>query len=63
MDYTPDGIAKHQCDIAVSQLYLIDKKLQKISRNVSVLTALAIGLAIYTHKDKLKELKIFRKGE
>lgn len=57
MDYTPEGIAQRQNDIAVSQLYLIDKKLQKISRNVGILTFAAVIALIFKHKDKIKDLK------
>lgn len=62
MNYTPEGISQYQYDIAVSYLHLIDKKLKKIGRNISILTILGIGLAVYNHKDKLKKLKNM-KGE
>lgn len=61
-DYTPEGVHHYQTELGVSYLHLIDKKLQKINRNVRILTILGIAVLIFKNKDKIKELKSM-KGE
>lgn len=61
-DYTEDGFRARQADLTVAYLNLIDNKLAKINRKLTVITLLALGTVIYEHKHILKELKNM-KGE
>lgn len=61
-DYTPEGLASRQGDIAVSYLYLIDKKLAKINRKLTIITMFTVGAVLIKNKNVLKELKNM-KGE
>jgi hypothetical protein len=66
MDYSDayyGNIKNRQMDIAVSQLYLIDNKLKKISRNVTILTLIAVGTVILKNADRIKETIKTMKGE
>ena len=57
-DYTAEGLKKRQYDAAVSQLHSISKSLKKISRSLTLITLITVGITAY----KLKELK-YVKGE
>lgn len=61
-DYTSSGLVVSQMDMANSYLYLIDKKLKKINRNLRIIAFVAITTSLYKHKDKIKEL-IKMKGD
>ena len=61
-DYTPEGVVYNQREIAISYLYLMDKKLSKINRKLAILTAVGIAVMLIKHKDDIKALK-YTKGE
>lgn len=61
-DYTQEGLMARQADLMVAYLNLVDTKLAKINRKLTIITLLAIGTAIYKNKDVLMELKNM-KGE
>lgn len=49
MDYTPEGIKAHQLELTVAYLNLIDKKLNKANRCLTVLTLTSVaGLYLIT---------------
>ena len=60
-DYTPEGFRARQADLTVAYLNLIDSKLAKINRKLTIITMLAIGVAVYKNKDvitaELKKMK------
>ena len=55
-DYTSTGLVVSQMDMANSYLYLIDKKLKKINRNLRFVAILGVTVSLFKHKDKIKEL-------
>ena len=61
-DYTQEGLMARQADLTVAYLNLIDTKLAKINRKLSLITILAVGMVVYKNKDVLMELKNM-KGE
>lgn len=61
-DYTQEGLMARQADLTVAYLNLIDTKLAKINRKLTIITLLAIGTILYKNKDVLMELKNM-KGE
>lgn len=69
-DYTQEGLMARQADLTVAYLNLIDTKLAKINRKLTIITLLAIGTALYknrrlmrdSYNDVLMELKNM-KGE
>lgn len=61
-DYTEDGLRARQADLTVAYLNLIDTKLAKINRRLTMLTAIAVGVILYKNKETLKSLKNL-KGE
>lgn len=56
MKYTPEAIQECQYDAAVRQLHAINKSLKKISKSLSILSLIGIGVVVY------KEFK-YVKGE
>ena len=62
MNYTTEGIMRHQVDMQTAKLYSIDKSIKKISRNVFILAAIAVGSVIYFNKNKIMNISIV-KGE
>ena len=61
-DYTPEGHAARQADIAVAYLNLIDDKLARINRKLTIAYAIAVGVLLYKNRDRLTALKNM-KGE
>lgn len=57
MDYTPEGIKAHQMDLAVGYLNLIDKKLAKANRRLTVLAVAALAVLYFKVYKKDKETK------
>ena len=55
-DYTTNGLVLSQMDMANSYLYLIDKKLKKINRNLRLIAFVGVTVSLYKHKDKITEL-------
>lgn len=55
-DYTTNGLVVSQMDMANSYLYLIDKKLKKINRNLRFVAIVGVATILFNHKDKIKEL-------
>lgn len=62
IDYTEEGFRARQMDLTVGYLNLIDNKLAKIQRRLTVLTVLGVGVLLYKNKKVIKELKKL-KGE
>lgn len=62
VDYTQNGFMARQADLTVAYLNLIDTKLAKINRKLTIITLLAVGTVLYKNKDVLMELKNM-KGE
>lgn len=61
-DYTEEGYRARQADLTVAYLSLIDSKLAKIQRRLTVLMILGAGVMLYKNKRIIKELKKL-KGE
>ena len=61
-DYTPEGLKEMQSDIALAYLNLIDKKLGKIKRRLTVITLVVVATAIYKNKDVIEKINNM-KGE
>lgn len=62
IDYTEKGVVAMQRDIAISYLGLMDDKLAKIKRRVTLLTVIAAASLWFSHKDKILAFKN-KKGE
>jgi hypothetical protein len=62
-DYTPEGHAIRQGDIAVAYLDLIDKKLAKLNRRVGVLTLAITAAVIFKNKEIIINKVQYMKGE
>lgn len=62
-DYTPEGYAARQNDLAVAYLNLIDTKLAKINRKLTLITLVVVGTTLYKNKEVLTDLKNHLKGE
>ena len=56
-DYTPEGIRATQGDLAIAYLNLIDAKLAKINRKLSIIVLLAVGTLVYRNKDAIIAFK------
>ena len=62
-DYTQEGLRARQGDLAVGYLNLIDTKLEKINRKLTLITLVVVGTTLYKNKEVLKDLKNHLKGE
>lgn len=62
-DYTPEGHAMRQGDLAIAYLDLIDKKLAKLNRRVGTLVFVMTAIIILKNKEVILSKIETMKGE
>ena len=56
VDYTEAGLRARQGDLTVAYLNLVDTKLSKINKKLTLITVMVAGFILYKNKNVIKEL-------